>query len=92
MYDSTQTIQSALNQTKQSNPIKSTQQTNIIDFRIFNIPERLKGIIGIRKTLDQALPDIETIQNSKIWTILQNISKNHSTYGNLLNKNKKLKK
>ena len=94
MYDTTQTIQ--LNPTKQPiQPIQSnqsTQQTNVIDFRIFNIPERLKGIIGIRNTLDQALPDIESIQNSKIWTILQNISKNHSTYGNLLNKNKKLKK
>lgn len=64
----------------------NTSQTPMIDFRIYNVPEHLRGIINIRKALDQTLPDIYAIQDSRIWFILQNISKSHSTYGNKLKK------
>lgn len=68
-------------------PIQSVP--NGVDFRIYNVPEHLKAIIGIRKTLDQTFPDIEQIEDSKIWHILKNISVSHSFYGPLLKKSNK---
>ncbi len=61
------------------------QKTNNYDIRK-SIPEHLISVINIHKTLDQAIPDIIYIQNSKIWSILENMGIGYENYSKILNK------
>lgn len=55
-----------------------------IDFRIYSVPEHINSLINIKKTVEQAKPDIVYIQQSKIWNILAAMDISYANYGKIL--------
>lgn len=55
-----------------------------IDFRNYFVPEHLLAITNITKTIENARPDIDEIQDSKIWAILSSLGIGYEDYGRLL--------
>lgn len=55
-----------------------------IDFRIYTAPEHLLAITNISKTIQGARHDIDQIQDSKIWSILNSLGVGYDDYSKLL--------
>jgi hypothetical protein len=64
--------------------IYSTKLTYQADPRIYGLPEHTMALIGMRAAIDRSIPDIEQIQDSQIWTILNKLGVGYEDYGKIL--------